>query len=403
MIDRAGRLLHVYHKPDWSPETLLHHNFVNHLTVVQRDLVLQLGGLIQAFEGSQDWDMLLRLSEVLDVLEIRHIRIPLYAWRAAEQSVAYRSTAKPKAFDAGMRAVTAHLQRKALKQPRCIVNPNGPGVSSDWDATQRTVEIIIPTHNNLEGLKVCIDGILTGTDYPYVKLSVIANRCSSLEIGAYLKSLVADCGINLVINDRPFNWAALNNSVAMQSDADLLLFMNDDVEIQNRDWLTLMNRHFELDGIGIVGATLFYPHGELQHNGIHTDPVSVADNIRSTGAYGEFSVTRNVAAVTGACLLVAHNVFDEVGGFDERFAVNYNDVDFCLAARYRGYRVVQAADVVLVHHESVSRGAIDTPEKTSQMQKELALMRDKWGDFLFDPYGSGYEVHAQGTRILHVA
>lgn len=403
MIDLAGRLLHVNRKPDWSPETLCHLNFINHLTVVQRDLAVQSGGLAPSYEGSQDWDLLLRIVEKLAASEIHHIRTPLYAWRATEQSLAYRAAAKPEAFAAGMFAVTAHWQRKGLKQVNCMANPNGPGVVCDWAAAQRTVEIIIPTHNNLDGLLTCIAGILNGTDYPFIKLSVIANRCSSPEMQAYLEHLVAECNVNLVIDDRPFNWAALNNSVARDSNADLLLLMNDDVEIQSRDWLSAMNRYFELDGIGIVGATLHYPNGELQHNGIHTDPAWVADNIQSPGAFGELSVTRNVAAVTGACLLVSRQVYNEIGGFDERFAVNYNDVDFCLAARHIGYRIVQAADVTLVHHESISRGKPDTAEKKSQLAQELTLMRDKWGDFLFDPHWAEYEVHAQATRILHVA
>ncbi|MGZ5056518.1 MAG: glycosyltransferase, partial [Methylobacter sp.] len=404
MVDLAGKLLHVNRKPDWSPETLLHMNYINHLTVVQRELVIQLGGLRQNYEGSQDWDLLLRIAGNLNISEVRHIRTPLYAWRAAEQSLAYRSSAKPEAFEAGVLAVTAHLQQKGLKQVRCAGNPDGPGLICDWDAAQRKVEIIIPTHNNLDGLKTCINGILTGTDYPLVKISVIANRCSSTEMQAYLGYLADDCQINLIIDDRPFNWAALNNLAASRSNADLLLFMNDDVEIQKSpDWLSLMNRYFELDRIGIVGATLFYANDELQHNGIHTDRVWGADNIHSLGAYGEFSVTRNVSAVTGACLLVSRHVYNEVGGFDERFAVNYNDVDFCLAARRAGYRIVQAAEVKLVHHESISRGVPDTAEKKAQLQQELTLMRDKWGDFLLDPHWAEYEVHAQGTRILHVA
>lgn len=401
-IDLVGRLLHVQRKPDWSPETLLHHNFINHLTVVQRDLLLQLGGLVQAHEGSQDWDMLLRISEQLTAPEIRHLRRPLYAWRATGQSLAYSAAAKPEAFAAGQRAVLAHLQRKGLKQPCCSANPNGTGVICTWDSEPRSVEIIIPSHNNLDGLKVCINGILTATDYPCVKVTVIANRCQDPEIRAYLGQLAAHQRINLVNDERPFNWAALNNSVAAHSRADLLLFMNDDVEIQNPDWLALMTRYIGLDGVGVVGATLRYPNGPLQHNGVRTDPAWVASNIRTTGSYGELSVTRNVAAVTGACLLVARPVFKELGGFDERFAVNYNDVDFCLAVRLAGYRIVQAADVSLVHHESVSRGTIDSPEKKSQWEQESTLMRDKWGDFLTDPYWSEYEIHAQTSRILHV-
>lgn len=402
-IDHAGSLLHIYRKPDWSPETLRHLNFINHLTVVERELLVALGGLNRDFEGSQDWDMLLRVAETLEPGEIHHIRKPLYAWRAAAQSVAYQSSAKPTAFDAAIRAVEAHLLRKGLPQAKCTANPVGPGVICEWRAKPRTVEIVIPTHNNLQGLKLCVEGILTGTDYPDIKLTVIANRCSAPEMLDYLEDLGAQRGVNLIKDERPFNWAALNNAAAINSDADLLLFMNDDVEIQHRDWLVSMSRYFDLEGVGVVGATLFYSNGELQHNGVRTDTTGGIDNIRTAGAFGELSVSRNVAAVTGACLLVARSVFEEVGGFDERFAVNYNDVDFCLAARYAGYRIVQPANVTLIHHESISRGIPDALEKNPQWVAEIALMRDKWGDFLIDPYWSKYDVRSQGTRILAVS
>lgn len=402
MIDHAGSLLHVYRKPDWSPETLLHLNFINHLSVVERELLVQIGGLKPEFEGSQDWDMLLRMAEIIEPDEVCHIRKPLYGWRATAQSLAYQSSTKPEAFAAAMRAVAAHLQRKGLMQAKCAANPNRPGVVCDWSAKARTVEIVIPTHNNLQGLKVCVEGVLTATNYPSITLTVAANRCSDQIMLDYLDYLAMHRGVNLIKDDRPFNWAALNNAAAMRSHADLLLFMNDDVEIQHRDWLKSMSRYFDLEGVGVVGATLFYPNGELQHNGVRTDTMGPADNIRTAGAYGELRVTRNVSAVTGACLLAARSVFEEIGGFDERFAVNYNDVDFCLAARHAGYRVVQAADVSLIHHESVSRGIPDALESNPQWAGEIALMRDKWGDFLFDPYWSEYEVRSQGTRILDV-
>lgn len=404
-IDHAGSLLHVYRKPDWSPETLLHLNFINHLSVVERELLLRIGGLKPEFEGAQDWDMLLRVAEIIEPDEICHIRQPLYGWRATTQSLAYQSSTKPAAFAAAMRAVEAHLQRIGLMQAKCAANPSGPGVVCEWGTQARTVEIIIPTHNNLQGLKVCVEGILTATDTDVcsaITLTVIANRCADPEMLAYLDDIAMQRGVNLIKDDRPFNWAALNNAAAMKSHADLLLFMNDDVEIRHRDWLESMCRYFDLEGVGTVGATLFYPDGELQHNGVRTDPTGLVDNIRTVGAYGELRVTRNVSAVTGACLLVARDVFAEVGGFDERFAVNYNDVDFCLAVRYAGYRIVQAANATLTHHESASRGIPDALESNPQWAGEIALLRDKWGDFLTDPYWSKYEVRSQGTRILAV-
>jgi GT2 family glycosyltransferase len=285
-----------------------------------------------------------------------------------------------------------------------MANPDGPGVFSDWDATPRSVEIIIPTHNNLSGLKTCVEGILLRTHYPgKITLTIIANRCSDPEMLAYLENLADWQDVNLVSDSRPFNWAALNNSVAARSQADLLLFMNDDVEIRNESWLMGMNRFFELDKVGIVGARLYYPNGALQHNGDHTAPSLPATNIQTLGIRGELAISRNVAAVTGACMLVERQAFEEVGGFDERFTVNYNDVDFCLAVRHAGYRIVLSADVSLIHHESISRGGLNTPEKQDQWNHEAELLRSKWGDFLTDPYWTEFVMHSIGTRILHVA
>lgn len=403
MIDHAGALLNVYRKPDWAPETLLHVNYVNHLTVARRADVLAVGGLHQEYEGSQDWDMLLRLVEIVAPTEIHHIPRPLYAWRATGESLAYRNQAKPGAFAAAQRAVAAHLERRGYKAAECAVNHSGVGVLCHWESPPRCVEIVIPTHNNLAGLRVCLRGLLEETDYPHLHITLVANRCADEEMLAYLDSLTGEQRLTLIRDERPFNWAALNNAAVAHSDADLLLFLNDDVEIQEPTWLRNLCRYLDLDGVGIAGASLFYADGRLQHNGVHTSIHFLCDNVRSSGNFGELAMSRNVAAVTGACLLVRREVYAALGGFDERYAVNYNDVDFCLAARHAGYRIVQAADVRLTHHESISRGFDDNPEKKARWEKEKAMLRAKWGDFLVDPCWTEYEVHAQGTRILNLA
>lgn len=401
MIDHAGGLLHVYRKSDWAPENMLHFNYVNHLTVARREDVLKVGGIHPGFEGSQDWDMLLRLAEIIGPAEIRHVPLPLYAWRATSESVAYRMQAKPGAFAAAQRAVEAHLARRGLQEPRCEPNPGGPGFFCHWAGVPRTVEIIVPTHSNLEGLRTCVRGLLEGTDYPNLHLTIVANRCEAPEMLAYLAKLAEHPQVTVRPDSRAFNWAALNNAAVAGSAAELLLFLNDDVEILDPGWLAAMTRYLDLDGVGVTGATLLYPSGEMQHNGVRTHPAWLADNIHHTGSFGELATTRNVAAVTGACLLVRRAVFDAVGGFDERYAVNYNDVDFCLAVRHAGYRIVQAGDARLVHHESASRET-EKPELTPRWQQEMNLLRAKWGEFLKDPYWTEYEVHAQGTRILNL-
>ncbi len=359
-IDHAGSVLHEYHKPDWSPETLTHLNYINHLTVADRQLVVDcLGGLNAQSEGAQDWDLLLRAAQFIDASEVCHLRKPLYSWRATEQSLAYQSAAKPEAFNAGMQSVKQHLQRMGRVDVDCQSNPLGPGVVTSWQSELRTIEIIIPTHNNLPGLKLCLEGLREDTDYSFAQITVVANRCEDAAMLAYLESLSTEQNIVVATDNRIFNWAAINNSIALKSRADLLLFMNDDVEIRQQDWLRQMQQYIDLAGIAVVGANLYYPDGELQHNGVRTDCRWVADNIQNTGMLGELSTPRNVAAVTGACMLVDRRVFVELGGFDEQFAVNYNDIDYCLAVRKAGYRILQATDVALTnsvrHDYSVSK------------------------------------------------
>lgn len=402
VIDRAGQLLHIYRKSRWAPETLLHMNYVNHLTVVRRDVFQAIGGLRSGYEGSQDWDLLLRLAKTLSPEEVRHVREPLYDWRAAEQSVAYRASAKPWAYEAAQRVIEEHLSGCGLPDVTAVPNAEGPGFICQWRVDAQPIEVIIPTRDNVGGLKKCLEGLVEQPDYPQLSVTVVANQSRTLEMREFLEKLAASGSARILFNDRAFNWAALNNQAVAGGNSALLLFLNDDVEIQDRGWLRAMVRYVELAGVGVVGATLLYPYGTLQHNGIRTDPEWIAANITSWGPRGEFAVPRNVSAVTGACLLVKRRVFEKVGGFDERLAVAFNDVDFCLAVRTQNLRIVQATDVRLIHHESVSRGGIDTLEKKRGFEQEIAFMREKWGDFLIEWYLPSYDIMAQATRILHL-
>ncbi|MFH1019153.1 MAG: glycosyltransferase, partial [Pseudomonadota bacterium] len=336
--------------------------------------------------------------------EVCHIRHPLYDWRAAETSVSYRADTKPWAFAAAKRAVRAYLERLGLKAPEVEANPHGSGVLCHWQAATPSVEVIVPTHANLEGLQTCLKGLLEKTDYPGLMVTIVANRVSVPAMTTLLDSLAAAGRIRVISDESPFNWSTLNNCAADGGESSLLLFMNDDVEVlDQRCWLRDMVRYLELPGVGVVGATLLSADGGLQHNGVQTDPQFVAGNIVRWGDRNELAVSRNVAAVTGACLLVACDTYCRARGFDERLAVNYNDIDFCLAVRELGLRIVQATDVRLVHHEMVSRGPLDSPEKQGQWRKESQFMREKWGDRLVDPYTMRQEVIALATRILKIS
>lgn len=400
-IDLTGKLLHIFHKPDWSPENLIHSNYINHLTVVRRDIFNQVGGFRQKYEGAQDLDLLLRLSLILTDNDIRHINVPLYSWRATSDSVAYSSFAKPYIFDSACRVITEHLSNKGLEDVSVESNPYGIGFCCKWKTRNDEIEIIIPTKDNLLGLKMCIEGLFQMTDYPCFSLTIVSNN-SSTDMLNYLQSLRGKERIRIIIDNRPFNWSALNNRVIAESSAPLILFLNDDVEIKDRNWLLNMSKYLMLDGVGAVGATLFYPDGTLQHNGIITDEKFVARNITTWGKKKELTTTRNVSAVTGACLLVKRKTLESVGGLNEELPRSYNDVDLCLNIRSKGLRIVQAVDVQLIHHESETYGELDNLEKKKEWEHSSELMRNKWGKKLKEKYLASYDIFAQYTKIVKI-
>ena len=399
MIDHNGEVMHTYHKADWSPETLLSINYINHLTVVKREVLNNLGGL-RDFNGAQDLDLLLQFVE-LPSEQICHVRKPLYDWRATEGSVAYQSSDKTWVFETAQSVLKNHLIERGLTEIDVIPNPKGSGFVCNWHFALEPIDIIIPTHNNINGLKTCLNGLLHNTDYPKLNIILVANRCSK-DMDEYLNTLKSHPKIKILTNNDKFNWSALNNQAVAASDSSMLLFLNDDVEIKQSNWLHNLCKHLYLKDIGAVGATLFYANGEIQHNGIETNPKWIARNISEWGNENILRTTRNVSAVTGACLLTKRSVWQQVGGFDEKFAVSYNDVDFCLAIRSEKLRIIQANEVELIHHEHVTYGEFDSADKKELWHKESKLMQEKWRDQLIDCYMARYDVQVQRTRMLHV-
>lgn len=401
-IDLTGRLLHIYHKAQWSPESLLHGNYINHLMVVRRDVFKWVRGFRKKYEGAQDLDLLLRLSSSLKDTDVRHINLPLYDWRASSDSVAYSCANKPYVFNSARKAITDHLNRKKVRNVKIEKNPQGTGFCCNWETKCQGIDIIIPTKDNLPGLKTCIEGLFQATDYPFFSVTIVSNNSSSAAMMAYLNVLRKKERINIIIDNRPFNWAALNNRAVAESSAPFILFLNDDIEFTDRKWLLNMTKYLMLDGVGAVGATLYYPDGSLQHNGINTDEKFVARNITSWGKRRELTTTRNVSAVTGACLLLARKTFELTGGLDEALPRSYNDVDLCLNIRSKGLRILQAVDVQLVHHEAESCGMLESPEKKEEWERSSAYMRNKWGKQLQEKYLASCEIFAQYTKIVHV-
>jgi hypothetical protein len=246
MIDHAGKPMHTYHKADWSPETLLHLNYINHLTVVKRDVLNRLGGL--DFDGAQDWNLLLQLINLPDE-QVCHLRQPLYDWRATEGSLAYKTREKKWAFKTAQSAVKNHLTQRALEKVTVLVNKRAAGCIHQWNFPQEPVDIIIPTHNNLRGLKICLNGLLQQTDYPQINIIIVANRCIE-PVQDYLNTLQSHPQIKISVNEDEFNWSALNNQGVLSGNNPNLLFLNDDIEIKHANWLSNMSRYLYLDGVG---------------------------------------------------------------------------------------------------------------------------------------------------------
>jgi len=391
-IDGRGRRFDPHFKPGFDRELLYAQNYINHLTVVRTEALRAVGGLRPGFEGSQDHDLLLRLTDGLDPSRIRHIPRVLYHWRAAQGSGTFSDRSLAKAEAARLRAldeVVAPWGGRAERGPsgfNRLVRPlpqPAPRVSA-----------IIPTRDRAEILSVTLDGLLTSTDYPDIEVVIVDNDSREPETAALFARYRDDPRVRVVPVPGAFNFSDLSNRGAAAAAGQVLLFLNNDVEVLEPGWLGELVRHAVRPEIGAVGAKLLYPDRTIQHGGIVLGIGGVAGHSHlgvpdaDPGYFCRMVIAHEVSAVTGACLAMRADVFEAVGGFDaEALKVAFNDVDLCLKIRRAGYRIVWTPFAKLIHHESKSRGAEDTPEKRKRFEGEVLTMLDRWGPELrADPY-----------------
>lgn len=390
-IDVAGNRYDPYFKPDWSPDLLLSQNYVCHFLVARRELVERAGGFRREFDGAQDYDLVLRLSE--SGRAIVHVPKVLYHWRAAEGSAALDSEAKPYAVEAARLAVQDHLRRRGVDatvmpglwpgrlRVRYAV-PNGPRVG-----------ILIPAGGDVSALRSCLESLCARTAYRDFEI-VVADNSRRRQVERLVRSWHHNRHTARYLDWRgkPFNFSAICNAAARECDAPLLLFLNDDIEAIAPDWLEAMVELALRPEAGAVGAKLVYPNGRIQHAGVVLGVFDCAAHAfrglpASHRHYFDLpDVIRNVSAVTAACMLVRRSVFEQVGGFDEtRFPVAFNDVDLCLRLGRLGFRNLYTPHAVLYHRESLSRrrrGMILDPAGA-------ATMRTHWEDSIAgDPFYS---------------
>jgi GT2 family glycosyltransferase len=387
-LDGAGGRCEPYFKPEFDPDLLLGQNYLCHLVVAELALVAEVGGMRPGFEGAQDHDLWLRCTERLAAHEIGHVPRVLYHWRKSAVSTSATLDAKPYAVAAGLRAVEEHLTRTGVAAEVRVVPGGHFRVVRHVPEPQPSVSIVIPTRDRVDLLARCVESIRARTGYASFEIVVADNGSTSPETLAFLEQRVRAGEMRVVRYDGPFNYAAVNNHAIRYTHSDVVVLLNNDIEVIDGDWLRELVSHAVRPDVGCVGAMLYYPDDTIQHAGIVLGIGGVAGHAyprwpRGSGGYfNRARLVQTMSAVTGACLAVRRAVYDEVGGLDETFAVAFNDVDFCLRVRARGYRNLWTPYAELYHHESASRGYEDTPSKRRRFDREAARMVRRWGPAL---------------------
>lgn len=385
-IDTQGRRFAPQFKPDWSPELLLSYMYWSHLLVVRRRVFLEAGGFRAGYEGAQDYDFALRVAEGTD--RVGHLAKVLYHWRALPGSTATSGHAKPEGFRAGLQAVQDALDRRGIRavayRPEWAVQAGCGIFAHEFPDEGPRVAIIIPTRDNLTVLKACLES-LGRTTYKNYEAVIVDNGSDDAATLEFLDRTPHRV-LRIPNAGERFNFAAINNRAVEETDAEYVLFLNDDTEVVAPAWLSQMVGYLGLPGVGAVGARLRFPDGRLQHAGIvhgyYHGLAGPAFKLLPASGQGYLSyamVTRNFAAVTAACLLTRREVFVRLGGFDAKnFAVAFNDVDYGYRLRASGYRVVYCPTAELIHHEGASRGFADDPAEPAAFRRAYGGWRDPY-------------------------
>ncbi|MCD2492145.1 glycosyltransferase family 2 protein [Lacrimispora sp. NSJ-141] len=395
--DKASKNLKVFYDPhfksDFNMDLLRSNNYICHFFVASKKIIDKVGKFDSTFDGSQDYDFILRCTEKAD--KVVHIPKVLYHWRIHSESTAANSENKMYCYEAGRKAIAAHLERCGI-DGKVAHFPGHLGYYQVYYSQKGNplVSIIIPNKDEKESLKICIDSILKKTSYTNYEIIIVENNSVTEEIQEYYNELEKNNRIKVVRWKQKFNYSAINNFGVKASSGEFLVFLNNDTEVLEENWLQILVADCQRQNTAVVGVKLYYPDMTLQHCGVIIGLGGIAGHIYngfpadSMGKFGRAQVQQNLSAVTAACMMVRRSVFEEVAGFEERLAVAFNDVDFCLKVREKGYDILYEPLVSLNHYESKSRGKEDTVEKQLRFQKEIDYMSDKWNDILSkgDPY-----------------
>jgi len=389
-INEKGEYLDPHFKPDWCPDNFLCRNYICHFSVIRTSLIREVGGFRVGLEGSQDYDIFLRVSE--KAKKIHHISKILYHWRIHSESTALNMDTKPYATNAAIKAIEDTLDRRGIKGEVNAIESLAGFYNIKYDLhSQEKVSTIIPTKDKTELTDTCITSVFEKTDYPNFEVVLINNNSSE---DAFFKMVEKwqknePARFKCVNDEGDFNFSRLMNNAAKAATGKYLLLLNNDTEVIQSTWMTEMVRHAQRKSIGAVGVKLLYQNETVQHAGVIIGLRGIAGHHfvgadkNASGYFNYLKSINNFSAVTAACLMVRKEVFDEVGGFDESLAIEFNDVDFCLRLVEKGYFNVFTPYVTLYHYESISRGHPHmTKESYERHLKENKLFKDRWQKYI---------------------
>ena len=393
--DDINRMLTMHFKPDYAPDNLRANNYICHFSCFKRELLEGTELFRSKFDGSQDHDMILRLTD--RAKNIVHIPKLMYYWRAHAGSVASDITAKDYAIEAARGAVADSLRSHGFKNFRISSTRAFETIfkiSYEIEGNP-LISIVIPNKDHIEDLKRCITSIRERSTYDNYEIIIVENNSESEEIFDYYRSIECD-NIRIVRYEGRFNYSKICNLGVANAKGEYILLLNNDVQVITVNWLEEMLMYAQRSDVGAVGAKLYYANKTIQHAGVviglgahrtagHTHYGQSRENL---GYMGRLCYAQDVSAVTGACLMVKRSLYEKVGGLDESFEVSLNDVDLCLKLRHEGLLNVFTPFAELYHFESISRGLDDNGEKAKRYEEESARFREKWKQDLEagDPY-----------------
>ncbi len=394
LISEDGKLRSEPHfKPDWSPDNLRSFNYISRLTVIKKEVLLKSGWFREGFEGGQEYDLILRATE--SARNIVHLPKVLYHRRLSKNAWAERPDVKLCAYDAGIKALAGHLLRTRLEGT--VEDGASQGLYKiSYLISNPKISIIIPNRDHAEDLNNCIKSILDKSTYKNYEIIIVENGSVEDKTVRLYDALGRASNIKIIKWEGPFNYSSVNNHAVRIADGDFMLFLNNDTEVISNDWLEKMLEHGERKDVGVVGAKLYYPDHTIQHAGIvlRADG-QVLHSFRffphdAFGYRARLKITQDVSAVTGACMMVRKQVFEEVEGFDEGYEISFGDIDLCMKVREKRYLVLWTPYAELYHHELKTRGYDNTPEKKERVKIEEELFRARWKNVLEkgDPYYS---------------